>query len=97
MTDKFLILTDYDILYGKDGYSISSRGPIDESKCFNSEEDADDAADSITDHSYSIINISEMYPSGTVNCPHCERKYEHQHIIDRKGYVHSTTLKGIGK
>lgn len=30
---------------------------------------------------------------GTFNCPHCERNFVHQHIVDKKGFVHTTILQ----
>jgi len=94
---KYLILTDYDVFYGKDGYSCKERETPDESKCFDTLDEAYDAADHITDHSYDVVAVSSLSEKGTFNCQHCERDYEHQHVIDRKGNVHATILKGAGK
>jgi len=32
--------------------------------------------------------VIELSPEGTFKCPHCQRTTPHEHIVDRKGYVH---------
>jgi len=32
--------------------------------------------------------VIELSPEGTFKCPHCQRPTPHEHIVDRKGYVH---------
>ncbi len=98
---KYLIKTDYGVLYGKDGYSVlppersEKFERIDENKCFDDEDEAHEAAEDITDHSYKVVEVSGL-SLGSTKCPHCGRTEIHQHVIDRKGFVHSTTLSGKG-
>ncbi len=92
MSDKFLIFTTHG-LCGKDEYFITARETIDESKCFNSRKEADAWSDEWIDSYHRIVNVADLSKNGTFNCPHCERDFEHQHVLDKKGYVHTTILR----
>lgn len=109
--DKFIIRTSYGVLLGKiirdfgggivERYSIlppkrkDRIETIDDTKCFDSYKEAQITADEILESHYEIVRTDEL-AVGTFNCPHCERDYIHQHIIDKKGFVHSTILQGKG-